>query len=219
MPKQYTTLCVPQRGDTHERLDLLGVKQLNCNDIGAPSCGHLYSRYYRLDERQLELLESFEENDDYTLTERLRSPVWGMLTLEYVRSPTPKNRSYLPVNYMLGPSTKVIETCYTFTTITTAWGLELEGLRGERGYSRFEFFIDDVKKHYTQENYAFDPNSWSFLPNLCPNSMVRKSPGLTACWEGGEIKGYSYQISRSKDGEWEGVGPKSTKPRWLPPPC
>jgi len=213
---KYIVLCVHPKGDTHERLELMGVKELECHDLNAPSCGHLYSKYFRMTLDQAEKLESFTPVDDYTLTEKVMSPVWGQLTLEYTRSSVQVDPSFLPTDFLDGVE------AYTKVSIQTSWGQFLESARSDRGYSRFSYFKESVETHYCGSrghNYAFDPNKWEFLPEPIPCNDVRKEQGLTAIWEMGAIVAYSYKLTRDKKtGEWEGVSPNGKRARWLSPP-
>ena len=216
--KKYTTTCVKDSDLQYRLLQNLTATVLECSDVHAPSCGHLGSKYFRLDEEQLKAYEKMSRSDSYTLKATTDSPVWGKLELTYERSATQIDSSWLPTTFY--GSDEVLFTKTTVFSKTCNVLLPVE-MQEKKGFSRFEHFLERVENVYCGTVFAFDPNKWTFLPRpRFSNCLLNE--GLTAVWNRGEIEGYDYQLSKVKSGRdmgfWVGSTPSSRGPRRLATP-
>lgn len=150
-------------------------------------------RIFRLNKEQKEAYESMSPFNHYALKTTLYSPVWGDVLVTYIRSPVPFEGG-LPTHF-----SRVEGTAYTRVEVLSDSGQLLALPKHENGYSKFEYLLKVVKKLYCDNVYAFDPDTWEYLPR--PRfSEYRLNPGLNAIREsrGGEIIGWDYMIDTSK---------------------
>jgi len=154
---------VPRNGNTHYRLLQEGGVEISCTS------SRNEDQWFAITPLLNEKMEEWNDNDAYTLTWELESPVWGVVSVTAV--------------YGTSPSVSILAEC----------GTQLEA---PEKYINFHDLLKQVKQAYCRGKYAFNPCIWDFIPKI-PAYGVGVALGLNASMAKNEATQYVYVMERS----------------------